>query len=157
MHSRYMNEAITQAKKALAEGEVPVGAVIVKEGSIIATAHNMVEQRKNAAAHAEMIALAAAAEVTGDWRLDGCELYVTLEPCPMCTGAILNSRVSMVVFGAYDGEMGCCGSCTDLTDGLLSRRVKCVGGVMEQECAGLLTQAFQKSRSQCRRMNCGEK
>lgn len=157
MHSRYMNEAIAQAKMALAEGEVPVGAVVVKEGNIIAAAHNMVEQKKNAAAHAEMIALTAAAEVTEDWRLDGCELYVTLEPCPMCTGAILNSRVSMVVFGAYDEEMGCCGSCTDLTDGLLSRRVKCVGGVMEQECAGLLTQAFRKTRSKSKQVNCGRK
>ena len=142
MHSEYMKAAINQAKLALEAGEVPVGAVVVKDGEIIAAAHNLVD----ASAHAEMLALSMAAKAVGDWRLSGCSLYVTLEPCPMCTGAILNSRVSEVIFGAFDAEMGCCGSRTDLTDGLLSRRVRCVGGIMEEECACLLSEAFRRSR-----------
>ena len=146
MHSEYMKAAIAQAKLALDMGEVPVGAVVVKDGEIIAAAHNLVESSRDASAHAEMLALSMASKAVGDWRLEGCSLYVTLEPCPMCTGAILNSRVSEVVFGAYDAEMGCCGSRTDLTDGLLSRSVRCVGGIMEEECAEILSEAFRRSR-----------
>ena len=146
MHSEYMKAAIAQAKLALDMGEVPVGAVVVKDGKIIAAAHNLVESSRDASAHAEMLALSMAAKAVGEWRLEGCSIYVTLEPCPMCTGAILNCRVSEVVFGAFDAEMGCCGSRTDLTDGLLSRRVRCVGGIMEEECAGLLSEAFRRSR-----------
>jgi len=146
MHSEYMKAAIAQAKLALDMGEVPVGAVVVKDGEIIAAAHNLVESSRDASAHAEMLALSMASKAVGDWRLEGCSLYVTLEPCPMCTGAILNSRVSEVVFGAYDAEMGCCGSRTDLTDGLLSRSVRCVGGIMEEECAKILSEAFRRSR-----------
>lgn len=146
MHSEYMKAAIEQAGLALEIGEVPVGAVVVKDGRIIAAAHNLVERNKDASAHAEMLALSLAARALGDWRLSGCSLYVTLEPCPMCTGAILNSRITEVIFGAFDGEMGCCGSRTDLTDGVLSRRVKCVGGIMEEECAQLLSEAFRRSR-----------
>jgi len=146
MHSEYMKAAIAQAKLALDMGEVPVGAVVVKDGEIIAAAHNLVESSRDASAHAEMLALSMASKAVGDWRLEGCSLYVTLEPCPMCTGAILNSRVSEVVFGAFDAEMGCCGSRTDLTDGLLSRGVRCVGGIMEEECAEILSEAFRRSR-----------
>jgi len=146
MHSQYMKAAIEQARLALDMGEVPVGAVVVKNGEIIAAAHNLVETNKDASAHAEMLALSMAAKAVGDWRLSGCSLYVTLEPCPMCTGAILNSRISEVIFGAFDAEMGCCGSCTDLTDGVLSRRVRCIGGIMEEECAQLLSEAFRRSR-----------
>ncbi len=146
MHSQYMKAAIEQAKHALDMGEVPVGAVVVKDGEIIAATHNLVEKNKDASAHAELLALSMASKAVEDWRLEGCSLYVTLEPCPMCTGAILNCRVSEVVFGAFDAEMGCCGSRTDLTDGILSRRVKCVGGIMEEECAALLSEAFRRSR-----------
>ena len=146
MHSQYMKAAIEQARLALDMGEVPVGAVVVRNGEIIAAAHNLVETNKDASAHAEMLALAMAAKAVGDWRLSGCSIYVTLEPCPMCTGAILNSRISEVIFGAFDAEMGCCGSCTDLTDGVLSRRVRCIGGIMEEECAQLLSEAFRRSR-----------
>ena len=146
MHSKYMKAAIEQARLALDMGEVPVGAVVVRNGEIIAAAHNLVETNKDASAHAEMLALAMAAKAVGDWRLSGCSIYVTLEPCPMCTGAILNSRISEVIFGAFDAEMGCCGSCTDLTDGVLSRRVRCIGGIMEEECAQLLSEAFRRSR-----------
>lgn len=146
MHSEYMKLALNEAKVALAAGEVPVGAVVIKDGNIIAAAHNRVEEYGDATAHAEMLALRMAAEATGDWRLCGCSLYVTLEPCPMCAGAILNSRIKEAVFGAFDGEMGCCGSRTDLTDGLLPRRVRCVGGIMEEECAALLSEAFKRRR-----------
>lgn len=146
MHSEYMKAAIAQAKLALEMGEVPVGAVVVRNGEIIAAAHNLVEKNKDASAHAEMLALSMAAKAVGDWRLSDCSLYVTLEPCPMCTGAILNSRIREVVFGAFDAEMGCCGSRTDLTDGVLSRRVMCIGGIMEEECAQLLSEAFRRSR-----------
>lgn len=146
MHAEYMKAAIAQARLGLEAGEVPVGAVVVKDGEIIASAHNLVESSRDASAHAEMLALAMAAKAVGDWRLCGCSLYVTLEPCPMCTGAILNSRIDEVVFGAFDAEMGCCGSCTDLTDGMLSRRVRCIGGIMEDECAALLSEAFRRSR-----------
>ena len=146
MHSKYMKAAIEQARLALDMGEVPVGAVVVKNGEIIAAAHNLVETNKDASSHAEMLALAMAAKAVGDWRLSGCSIYVTLEPCPMCTGAILNSRISEVIFGAFDDEMGCCGSRTDLTDGALSRRVRCIGGIMEEECAQLLSEAFRRSR-----------
>ena len=146
MHSEYMKLALNEAKAALAAGEVPVGAVVIKDGNIIAAAHNRVEEYGDATAHAEMLALRMAAEATGDWRLCGCSLYVTLEPCPMCAGAILNSRIKEAVFGAFDGEMGCCGSRTDLTDGLLPRRVRCVGGIMDEECAALLSEAFKRRR-----------
>lgn len=146
MHSEYMKLALNEAKVALAAGEVPVGAVVIKDGNIIAAAHNRVEEYGDATAHAEMLALRMAAEATGDWRLCGCSLYVTLEPCPMCAGAILNSRIKEAVFGAFDGKMGCCGSRTDLTDGLLPRRVRCVGGIMEEECAALLSEAFKRRR-----------
>ena len=146
MHSEYMKLALNEAKAALAAGEVPVGAVVIKDGNIIAAAHNRVEEYGDATAHAEMLALRMAAEATGGWRLCGCSLYVTLEPCPMCAGAILNSRIKEAVFGAFDGEMGCCGSRTDLTDGLLPRRVRCVGGIMEEECAALLSEAFKRRR-----------
>lgn len=146
MHSEYMKLALNEAKAALDAGEVPVGAVVIKDGNIIAAAHNRVEEYGDATAHAEMLALRMAAEATGDWRLCGCSLYVTLEPCPMCAGAILNSRIKEAVFGAFDGEMGCCGSRTDLTDGLLPRRVRCVGGIMEEECAALLSEAFKRRR-----------
>lgn len=146
MHSEYMKLALNEAKAALAAGEVPVGAVVIKDGNIIAAAHNRVEEYGDATAHAEMLALRMAAEATGDWRLCGCSLYVTLEPCPMCAGAILNSRIKEAVFGAFDGEMGCCGSRTDLTDGLLPRKVRCVGGIMEEECAALLSEAFKRRR-----------
>ena len=146
MHSEYMKAAIAQAKLALEIGEVPVGAVVVRNGEIIAAAHNLVEKNKDASAHAEMLALSMAAKAVGDWRLSDCSLYVTLEPCPMCTGAILNSRIREVVFGAFDAEMGCCGSRTDLTDGVLSRRVRCIGGIMEEECTQLLSEAFRRSR-----------
>ena len=142
----FMEKALLQAHIAYKKGEVPVGAVVVKDGQIIARGHNLRESTNDPCAHAELLAMKKASKKSNSWRLSGCTLYVTLEPCPMCTGAILNSRVSEVVFGAYDAEMGCCGSRTDLTDGLLSRSVRCVGGIMEEECAKILSEAFRRSR-----------
>lgn len=124
MDSIYMKSAIAEAEKAYAEGETPVGAVIVKDGEIIASAHNMTERLKDSTAHAELLAIQAAEKATGDRRLTGCALYVTMEPCPMCAGAALNSRIEEIVFGAWDSEMGSCGSRTDVTDGRLPRRAK---------------------------------
>ena len=131
MDSIYMKSAIAEAEKAYAEGETPVGAVIVKDGEIIASAHNMTERLNDSTAHAELLAIQAAEKATGDRRLTGCALYVTMEPCPMCAGAALNSRIEEIVFGAWDSEMGSCGSRTDVTDGRLPRRAKTMGGVLD--------------------------
>lgn len=146
MDSIYMKSAIAEAEKAYAEGETPVGAVIVKDGEIIAAAHNMTEQLRDSTAHAELLAIQAAEKSTGDRRLSGCALYVTMEPCPMCAGAALNSRIEEIVFGAWDDEMGSCGSRTDVTDGRLSRRARVMGGVMEEECRELLRGFFRERR-----------
>ena len=143
---KYMLEALKEARAAFNEDEIPVGAVVVCKGRIIGKGHNMTETLHDPTAHAEMIAITAATEALGGKYLTDCTLYVTVEPCPMCAGAILNSRIKEAVFGAFDGEMGCCGSRTDLTDGLLPRRVRCVGGIMEEECAALLSEAFKRRR-----------
>ena len=132
MDSIYMKSAIAEAEKAYVEGETPVGAVIVKDGEIIASAHNMTERLNDSTAHAELLAIQAAEKAAGDRRLSGCALYVTMEPCPMCAGAALNSRIEEIVFGAWDSEMGSCGSRTDVTDGRLARRAKTMGGVLER-------------------------
>ncbi len=145
-HKEAMQLALCEAQAALSQGEVPVGAVVVKDGRVLASAHNRMEQNCCATAHAELLALTAAAEANGDWRLIGCTLYVTLEPCAMCTGAAINSRVDEIVFGAFDPQAGCCGSALDLTDGLLPQRVRCVGGFMEAECAALLSTCFLDKR-----------
>ena len=106
MDSIYMKSAIAEAEKAYAEGETPVGAVIVRDGGIIASAHNMTERLNDSTAHAELLAIQAAEKATGDRRLTGCALYVTMEPCPMCAGAALNSRIEEIVFGAWDPRDG---------------------------------------------------
>ena len=133
-------------EKAYAEGETPVGAVIVRDGEIIASAHNMTERLNDSTAHAELLAIQAAEKATGDRRLTGCALYVTMEPCPMCAGAALNSRIEEIVFGAWDSEMGSCGSRTDVTDGRLPRRAKTMGGVLEEDCQRLLRDFFREKR-----------
>lgn len=145
--AQYMREAIKEAEKAFEEGEVPVGAVIVYHGRIIARAHNQVEQLKDATAHAEMIALTQASSARGDWRLEGTELYVTKEPCPMCAGAIALSRVRRVIFGARDEKAGAAGSRTDiLRDGLLNHKVDVIGGIEEEQCRDLLQNFFRHHR-----------
>ena len=138
-----MAQALEQAYLALAEGETPVGCVIVKEGRIIARGRNRRETEKDPTAHAEMEAIRAAARATGDWRLTGCELYVTLEPCPMCAGAILNSRIRRVVYGAADAKAGCCGSVTDLFALPFNHHPMVEQGLRAEE-AGALLQAFFK-------------
>ena len=142
----FMQTAIKLAKKAGQMGEIPVGAVVVKDGNIIGTGYNRREQTGNVLAHAEIDALCAACETLGDWRLDGCTVYVTLEPCPMCAGAILNARVSTVVFGAYDLRAGSFGSVTDLAVAGYESRPEVYGGICEDECADLLSVFFKTVR-----------
>jgi tRNA(adenine34) deaminase len=144
---KYMKQAIKLAKDAETLGEVPVGAVIVKDGKVIAKGFNRRETTKDATRHAEMIAIQKACKKMGDWRLDGCDLYVTLEPCPMCIGACLYSRVSNVYFGAYDEKGGCCGTLYDLTvDKRFNHTLNAQGGIMQEECGKLLKDFFRKRR-----------
>ena len=137
-----MRAAAQNAKKAALLGEVPVGAVIVKEGKIIANGYNKRELKQNALSHAETEAINEACEKLGSWRLDGCTLYVTLEPCPMCTGAIMASRIERVVFGAYDEKGGAMGGVCDLCAMDFMNRPQVIGGFMEKECAEILTTFF---------------
>jgi len=146
MESRFMNRAITLAKIAAEQGEVPVGAVIVKDGKIIAEGYNMREQKKNALSHAEIEAINSACNQLGDWRLDDCTIYVTLEPCPMCAGAIVNARIKEVVFGAYDLTMGCMDSITNITSLPFATGITVYGGIKEDECKQLMIDFFKNKR-----------
>ncbi len=146
MDSRFMTRAIELAKKAAAEGEVPVGAVVVKDGKIIGEGYNMREQKRNALSHAETEAINAACNTLGDWRLDGCTIYVTLEPCPMCAGAIVNARIREVVFGAYDLSMGCMDSVTNIAALPFAAGTTIYGGIKEDECKKILTEFFEGVR-----------
>ena len=143
---QWMREALQEAQVALTEDEVPVGAVVVKDGEIVSRAHNRTEELKDPSAHAELLALAAASEILGDRSLSGCVLYVTMEPCPMCAGACLNFRIGAVVYGAYDKRAGAFGSVSDLGSGAFGQRVTAVGGVMREECAKLLNDFFRERR-----------
>ena len=148
MNRQWMGKAIEQAKQALLCGDVPVGAVVVYEGSIVAFAHNEREKTGDPTAHAEVLAIRRAAEALRRRRLDGCTLYVTLEPCPMCAGAIAMSGIDRVYFGAYDPRMGCAGSIYGLPeDPVLGTHVPCMGGVCEEACAALLTDFFAARRT----------
>lgn len=143
----FMRLALQQAEAALAEDEVPVGAVIVGPEGVIAAAHNQREQLHDPTAHAEMIAITQAAEALDDWRLEGCTLYVTLEPCIMCSGAILQARIPRVVFGALDPKAGAVKTMYQLlSDARLNHRCEIEGGVQAQACGMLLTQFFQAQR-----------
>ena len=147
MDEKFMREALKQAKKAAAIGETPVGAVIVHEGKIIARGYNKRETKKNALMHAEILAIDKACKKLGGWRLPRCDMYVTLEPCPMCAGAIINSRIDNIYFGAYDKKSGCAGSNINLFEsGLFNYDVNVQGGVMECECAKVLTEFFKELR-----------
>ena len=146
MDSRFMTRAIELAKIAAKQGEVPVGAVVVKNGEIIGEGYNMREQKHNALSHAETEAINAACNFLGDWRLDGCTIYVTLEPCPMCTGAIINARIKEVVFGAYDKTMGCIDTVTNLTSLPFADGTIVYGGIMEDSCKKILTDFFEGVR-----------
>ena len=141
-----MELALAQAQKAGELGEVPVGAVIVRQGEVIAAAHNLREQNRMATAHAELLAIEEACRRLGTWRLSGCTLYVTLEPCPMCAGAIINSRLQRVVYGAADRRAGCCGSVANFFHMPFNHAPALTTGVMEQECAGLLKAFFEQQR-----------
>ena len=150
-NERFMREAIKQAKKAAKLGEMPVGAVIVRNGEIISRGYNKRETKKNALLHAEIIAVERACKKLGGWRLPECEIYVTLEPCPMCAGAILNSRIDRVYFGAYDPKSGCAGSRINLMDmNLCNYTAEVMGGVMQEECAGLIKEFFRELRNRRR-------
>ena len=142
-----MREAIKQAKKAAAMGEMPVGAVVVRGDEIISRAYNRRETKKNALLHAEITAIERACKKLGGWRLPGCELYVTLEPCPMCAGAILNARIEHLYFGAADTKSGCAGSVLNLLDmNLCNYRTPVTSGVMEEECRGIIKSFFRVLR-----------
>lgn len=142
----FMSEALKEAQKASAIGEVPVGAVIVKDNEIIARAYNTRETEKNALAHAELKAIEKACNALGGWRLWQCELFVTLEPCPMCTGAIINSRIKRLVFGAYDKKSGSCGSVVNLFKLPYNHKPDICGGVLEDKCKKELSVFFETLR-----------
>ena len=144
----YMKIALAQAKKAAAEDEVPVGAVVVKEGKILAKAHNLKEKKGMATRHAEIVAIERAAKKTGNWWLENCDIFVTLEPCAMCAGAMINSRIRKLYFGAWDPKYGCCGSIYDLpADKRFNHNFETEAGVMQAECAAELTQYFKRKRN----------
>lgn len=144
---RYMRMALREAEKAFDEKEIPIGCVIVKDGVVIGKGHNQIEMLRDATAHAEILSIGTAAGKLENWRLDGCTLYVTLEPCPMCAGAILNSRVSRVVYGSQDTRFGGCGTTIDvISNNALKREVEVVGGLLAEECLGLLKAFFQRMR-----------
>ena len=145
-HERFMGLALRQAEEAAALGEIPVGAVIVKDESILASAHNRRETDHDATAHAEILCIRQANEILGGWRLTGCTLYVTLEPCPMCAGAILNARLDGVVFGAYDSRAGSFGSLINLAAYPYNHRPALVGGILEEEAKALLVNFFKGKR-----------
>ena len=140
----FMEIAISEAQKAA--GEIPVGAVLVKDGKIIASAHNTREKDNDITSHAEVLVLRAGAKVFDNWRLDGCELYVTLEPCPMCAWAILQSRVKSVYFGSYDVNYGALGSKIDLRKISAGQKLDVYGGILENECDKLLDNFFKNLR-----------
>jgi len=144
----FMQQALREARKAYDASEVPVGAVVVRGDKIIARAWNQVETLKDATAHAEMLALTAAQNALGDWRLDGCTLYVTKEPCPMCAGAIIHCRPDKVVFGCPDPKGGAAGGWINLLESNppLNHRCDIVAGVMQEECLGILQSFFREAR-----------
>jgi tRNA(adenine34) deaminase len=145
----FMREAMRQAHKAYAKGEVPVGAVVVREGSIIARAHNQVELLKDATAHAEMLALTQAEAAVGDWRLMNCDLYVTKEPCAMCAGALVHTRIRRVIFGCADPSAGAAGSMMNLLHvPAFNHRCEITSGVLQMHCAAILQDFFRKRREE---------
>lgn len=143
----FMRRAINCAKKAAALGEIPVGAVVVLDGKVISTGYNRREKDQNALLHAEMIAIDRACKKIGSWRLSECDLYVTLEPCPMCTGAVINARIRRVFIGTMDPKAGCMGSLCDLTQYPFNHQPEVIRGVSEEACRTLLTDFFRDLRS----------
>lgn len=149
----FMQQAISQAHNAWALGEVPVGAIVVKDGEVIATGFNQPIGTHDPTAHAEIMALRAAATILGNYRLPGCELYVTLEPCAMCSGAMMHARLARVVYGAPDPKTGACGSIVNLFEQeKLNHHTEVVGGVLGEECGALLKEFFAERRRAAQRM-----
>lgn len=142
----FMAQALALAKEAAAAGEVPVGCVIVRNGAVIGRGRNRREEKQAVSSHAEMEAMAEANACLGSWRLEGCELYVTLEPCPMCAGAILNARIPKVFYGARDSAFGACGGVTNLFMEQFPNRPALVGGILAEECQAVLAAFFEKIR-----------
>ena len=145
-HEDYMNQALTLAREAAAHGEVPVGCVIVRDGKIIGRDRNRREEKQAVSSHAEMEAMAQANEALGSWRLEDCDLYVTLEPCPMCAGAILNARVRRVFYGARDRVMGACGGVLNLFMEDFPHHPQLVGGILAEDCQNVLSEFFRELR-----------
>ena len=141
-----MRRALALAGRAAEEDEVPVGALILHGDTVIAEAYNRREGSRCATHHAEILAIEAACRALGGWRLPNCKLYVTLEPCPMCTGAIINARIDEVVFGAYDQKAGACGTLVDIPALPLNHKVRVTGGVLEEECREVLSAYFRQKR-----------
>lgn len=151
MHQHYMRMALREAERAMEAGEVPVGCVIVHENHIIARGHNQREMLQDPTAHAEIIAITAAANHLGSWRLENTRMYVTLEPCPMCSGAIILARIAEVYFGASDPKAGCCGTLMNLlADRRFNHQPVVTGGVLAEECRGILSGFFQAIRKKGR-------
>lgn len=146
-HDYYMNLALEEAHKARELGEVPVGSVLVYRNEVIARTHNLREDLQDPTAHAEFLAIQAGARILGSWRLEETKLYITLEPCPMCAGAIIMSRVPEVYFGAWDPKTGCCGSLMDLlSDTRFNHQPEVTGGILEQPCGDVLREFFRNIR-----------
>lgn len=145
-HEFYMQEALRLAAEAAAGGEVPVGCVIVKDGVIVGAGRNRREEKRSTASHAEMEAIAQANAALGTWRLDDCDLYVTLEPCPMCAGAIVNARIRHVFYGARDREMGACGGVLNLFMESFPHTPQLTGGILAEDCRQILSDFFQSIR-----------
>ena len=143
----FMKKALLRAKAAEIRGEVPIGAVVVKDGKIIASGYNRREEKQDAVLHAEITAISRACKKLGSWRLCGCTLYVTLEPCAMCAGAVINSRIDRVVFGAYDKRFGAMGSVCELHKMPFNHFPEVEGGILEEECLSLLQSFFKRLRS----------
>ncbi|WDV45936.1 tRNA adenosine(34) deaminase TadA [Clostridiaceae bacterium M8S5] len=148
MDEYYMKKAIEEAKKAYIKEEVPIGAIIVKDNQIISTGYNLRETSKDATTHAEIMAIKEACKILGGWRLSGCTMYVTIEPCPMCAGAIVNARIDRLVIGAMDLKAGACGSIYNIVeDYRLNHRVEVKTGVLKEECSRVIKQFFSDLRN----------
>ena len=146
MHETYMHQALLLAREAAAAGEVPVGCVIVRDGQVVGRGRNRREEKQSALSHAETEAIAQANQTLRSWRLEGCALYVTLEPCPMCAGAILNARIPRVYYGARDSAMGACGGVLNLFMEDFPNTPALVGGILEEECRAVLSGFFRNLR-----------
>ena len=146
MDEKFMKAALRQAKLSLAQDEVPIGAVVVKNGQIIARAHNTRNKSKNATEHAELVAISRACKKLGDWRLVGCDLYVTLEPCVMCLGACFNARISNLYFGAYDASGNGCLPLAEAIGRTLNHEIMLQGGILQKQCSEILTEYFKSKR-----------